>query len=127
MKNLKSYVAAIVATASIAGFSAFNVADASNNLATETAYFHGDPTSPSEVEDASLWTTEPNGQSCNTGNDKACSMSLESEDLIDSPTEEGVKELDPDKIEIEAQATTSNNYVPTASSTSNPFTPQNRL
>ncbi|SJN47910.1 hypothetical protein [Sphingobacterium sp. JB170] len=106
MKNLKSYVAAIVATASIAGFSAFNVADASNNLANETLYFHGDTTDPSSVEEPSNWTTSSNGQSCSSG-DIACSMTVTDQDVTASG------ELDPTRLEIQAQKNNADEYAPT--------------
>ena len=130
MKNLeiiKKYAFAIAAIAMAVGFSAFkmNESKSAKILAPVTIYFHGEATDPDQVSDESLWTDEPNGQSCNTGSNSACAMLVDENDLITSPNS-NVRELDPSKITLGALQTPTNEYVPTKESGSSSFISQNR-
>ena len=128
MKSLKSYVAAIVAVASVVGFSAFNIAeDGNNKLADVTVYFHGNPASATEVEDLSKWNDQPNGQSCNTGTINACAISVDDSNLTPSPDDPNIRLLDPADIEITAVETTTDHFVPDDQNSPSPFDAQSRL
>ncbi|WP_400261916.1 hypothetical protein ACFX5U_20405 [Sphingobacterium sp. SG20118] len=97
MKNfIQKYALAIVAVVTIITFSAYKVSgvDSKAAFATTPIYFHGDPTNPADVENEALWTTTPNGQSCN-GSNAACMMLVENTDLTGS-------QLNPIKITLQA-------------------------
>ncbi|GGH15720.1 hypothetical protein FAZ19_06375 [Sphingobacterium alkalisoli] len=129
-KFIKTQFLAIAAVVTILGFSAFKMVDRGTKtlLAPVTIYFHGDSTDPSEVQDESFWTDQPNGQPCNTGTNNACAMIVEDSDLIPNPADPSERELNPTAFQLGAQETTSGNYVPTKTggSSSTPLNSQNR-
>lgn len=93
---IKQYALALVAILTILSFSAFkaNGVDILHPRMTVALYFHGDPTIQSQVENEALWTTTPNGQTCNNVNHKACMILVEHTDLNMSGA------LDPAKITL---------------------------
>ncbi len=84
-------------------------------------YFHGNPHSASEVADENRWNTTPNGETCNSVNQKACMILVDHTDLTISNT------LDPAKINL-GSVSTGVGYIPTriGGSSSTPFIPVNR-
>ncbi len=114
----------ILGGAMIFGFSAFKSAEvySGKKLSPVTIYFHGNPQSPTEVQDESRWTTTTNGQDCNTENVMACAQVVDESDLNAS------NQLDPSKIQLGATNTTGSNYIPsrTGGSSSSPFNPINK-
>lgn len=108
MQNLKTVIAATVAAITIIGFSAFKMTENKEGkpLVPVMIYFHGDPEDPTEVANESLWTTTPNGQSCNNVDLKACAQIVDHTDLTSSGS------LDPNKIDLDAIATEDDNYIP---------------
>jgi len=125
-KFLNNYGYMILGGAMIIGFSAFKGAEAytGKSLAPVTVYFNGDPLVASQVADESRWTTTPNGHSCNTTDNKACSLPVDNTDLSGSA-------LNPAKISMDAipgAAGAASGYIPqrTGGSGSTPFNPVNR-
>ncbi|MBB2949332.1 hypothetical protein [Sphingobacterium sp. JUb56] len=120
---IKKYALAMVAVATVLTFSAFKVSggDGQQKRMTVAVYFHGNPTIPSQVENEALWNTDPNDESCNAINQKACMQLVEHTDLTGSNT------LDPAKITL-GSVNTGAGYVPTRTggSSSTPFNPINR-
>jgi len=120
---IKKYALAMVAVVTILSFSAFKASgvDAQQKRMTVALYFQGDPTVASQVANESLWSTTPNGQTCNAVNQKACMQHVEHTDLTVSNT------LDPAKIDL-GTFNTGAGYIPTriGGSSSTPFTPFNR-
>lgn len=119
--NIKKYALAIVAVVTIVSFSAFKTAGVAPLLPMTVAiYFQGDPLIPAEVENEALWTTTPNGESCNNVNHKACMQHVEDTDLTSGA-------LNPSKIEL-GSFSSGVGYVPTriGGSSSTTFTPINR-
>ena len=97
-------------------------------LATTRLYFQGtDPTDPAQVTDPSLWTEVDNAQPCESGNEKPCSMDVNSDDVI--PNSLGKLQLNPAEITLIAQSTASA-YVPVKdvsnSNSTHPITTYNR-
>src|SRR5690606_3116753 len=105
---LQKNAMAIVAMATIVGFSAFKMAEDKTGkpLAPVTIYFHGNPANASQVSNESLWTDEPNDENCNNANELACSMIVDETDLTASG------QLDPSKIQLGASSTSSG-FTPT--------------
>lgn len=125
-KFLNNYGYLILGGAMIIGFSAFKGAEAyaGKSLAPVTVYFNGDPLNASQVADESRWTTAPNGQSCNTTNNKACSLPVDHTDLSGSA-------LNPARISLGSApgaGGSGSGYIPTRTggSSPTPFTPVNR-
>lgn len=120
---LKSNVMAIVAVIAIVSFSTLKVSglDGQQKRMNVPIYFHGDPSSASEVADENRWNTTPNGETCNAVNQKACMILVQHTDLTASNT------LDPAKINL-GSVSTGVGYVPTriGGSSSTPFQPINR-
>lgn len=112
MSNLlKNFGMAMVAILMIIGFSAFKVAEKDNDSKTESpilVYFHGDPLVSTEVQDPELWKVLPYTHTCNTGNNKACSMEVDEDDLTGVSN---ARYLDPTKITIDA-VDTANGFIP---------------
>jgi len=125
MKNLKNnIVAAIVAVATIAGFSAFKLAE-DKTQSMVTLYFQGDTDDAAQVTEASNWQESSTPPTC-FGEDKACSISVHQNDASGSP---GSRQLDPNQIVLNA-VSTGTDYVPTKndseSNSLEPITVQNR-
>lgn len=120
---IKQYALAMVAVATIITFSAFKATgvDIQQARYTVAVYFDGNETNPSEVADASNWTTAPNGQTCDGPDNKACMQLVEDSDLTGTS-------LDPAQITLGAQNTTGSNYIPTRTggTSATPFRPINR-
>lgn len=122
---LKKNAMAIVAAVAILGFSSFKLAETNKIESPVTVYFHGLPSSSTDVQNESLWTEEPNNESCNTGDQNACAMIVDESDLASGTP--GSRQLDPSKISIQAAATSGTSYVPDPdNSTGSPFSPLNR-
>lgn len=105
---IKQYTLALVAVLTILSFSAFkpNTVDVQQPKMIVALYFHGDPCVQSQVEDESLWTTVPNGQTCDNVNHKACMMLVEDTDLT------ALGALNPAKILL-GSVNTGSGYIPT--------------
>lgn len=86
--------------ATFVGFSAFKYAD-SRMQNDVTLYFHGDPTDPDDVKDPSLWTEEPNSETC-VGEQLACAMEVDPSDAVG---EEDERQLNPETITLDAEET----------------------
>lgn len=112
----------MVAVATILTFSAFKATGVNIQQARATLaiYFHGDETVQAEVEDASRWTTVPNGETCDGANNLACMQLVEHTDLTGTS-------LNPTEITLGSQITSSG-YIPTriAGTSTTPFRPINR-
>lgn len=125
--NLKNFIKtnalALVAVATIVGFSAFKSTDAELQQArmTVAVYFQGNPTVVNQVQNEALWSTTPNGQTCNNTNQKACLQLVEHTDLTATNT------LDPAKIDL-GEVNSGAGYIPTriGGSSSTPFFAINR-
>lgn len=114
MKNLeiiKKYAFAIAAIAMAVGFSAFkmNESKSAKILAPVTIYFHGSPSSSTDVEETSLWTEQSNNENCATGDNKACSMSIDESALTGTY---GERKLDPSKINLVASGNPASGFIP---------------
>lgn len=120
---IKKYALAIVAVATVLSFSAFKTTDIDlpKPRMTVTVYFQGNPTIQAQVENEALWDTNPNGQTCNNTNQKACLQLVEHTDLTGSGT------LDPAKITL-GTFNSGAGYIPTRTggSSSTPFFAVNR-
>lgn len=105
---IKQYTLALVAMLTILSFSAFktNTVDLQQPKMIVVLYFHGDPCVQSQVEDESLWTTSPNGQTCDNVDHKACMMLVEHTDLT------ALGALNPAKILL-GSGNTGAGYLPT--------------
>lgn len=114
MKNLKNnIVAAIVAVATIAGFSAFKLAE-DKTQSMVTLYFQGDTQDADQVKDASFWSDEGTPPTC-SGNQQACSISVHPDDVIEVG---GNNELDPSRITLDANELATDYFGPSKNSSS---------
>lgn len=119
---IKKYALAMVAVATIVTFSAFKATGGASLIPMTVAiYFHGNPMISTQVIDETLWDTEPNEQSCNNVEHKACMQHVEHTDLTSTGT------LDPAKILL-GSFNSGLGYIPTriGGSSSTNFTPINR-
>lgn len=95
--------------------------------ATTLLFFQGNnPNDPAQVANPALWTEDDNSQPCDTGDDKACSMEVDSDDV--TPNSLGKLQLNPAEITLQALSTGAG-YVPAkdpSSNSSHPITPFNR-
>ncbi|WP_286850654.1 MULTISPECIES: hypothetical protein [Sphingobacterium] len=73
---------------------------------TVTVFFNGDPTNATQVADEARWSEDNPSLTCPNGNQKACSMDVQDTDLNPS-----TGALDPAKISLNANATSSG-YIP---------------
>ncbi|MCS3553573.1 MULTISPECIES: hypothetical protein [unclassified Sphingobacterium] len=127
--NLKNFIKtnamALLAIGTIGGFSAFKASNMTSgkSLIPVTVQFQGNPAIQSQVEDESMWTTSPNGQTCDGANQKSCNIPVDHTDLNSSGTA-----LNPSRITLGSSLTSSGNYIPTKTggSSTTPFNPVNR-
>lgn len=105
---IKKYGLVLVAFLTIFSFSAFSTSSIQlqEKRMIVALYFHGNPCIASQVEDESLWTTAPNGLTCDNVNHKACMLLVEHTDLTPMGT------LDSTKI-ILGSINTGAGYIPT--------------
>lgn len=99
---IKTNLLAILALATIVGFSSFKLWETSTQ-STITLYFEGDTDSATEVADASYWVENSSPPTC-SGDQKACSMTVNVNDVIGST---GNRELNPARIALNAISTPS--------------------
>lgn len=123
-KLQNTLVAAIVAVATITGFSAFKLSE-DKTQSMVTLYFQGDTDDAAQVADASNWQESSTPPTC-FGEDRACSISVHPNDASGSP---GSRQLDPNQIVLNA-VSTGTDYVPTKNNSESnslePISVQNR-
>lgn len=107
---IKQYFFMLALAATFIGFSAFKFASSAVQDDV-TLYFHGDPTDADDVKNPSLWTEEPNSETCE-GDQLACAMDVDPSDAVGT---EGQRELNSATITLDAEET-DEGFIPTEGS-----------